>query len=196
MVEEISIAIIGLIITGIGLVIAILFNTLAIRSTSKIRHYEIMRNFEEKFHEIQNIDLHKDPLAYPMTLVNWCTFMEQMNKEKIIPIKFLSDYGNVFGEARWILVNLANFKKEHETSKKQYVDWCKKHGFEEIPTSPQKLDLIQSATKVKTLKISEIPSSKAQLFWCAKCKKFFRTAEDLKKHNDEKHGNENKSKTT
>jgi len=190
LVEGITVAIIGLTITGIALGVAIFFNTLAIRDGSKIRHYDIMRNFEEKFHEIQDIDLQKDPRTYPIKLVNWCTFMEEMNKEKIIPIKFLKSYDNVFGEARWIASNILSMKKDNPYQ--HYIDWCKKHGFVEVKMSSEVLEALDSKLGVPSLKISGTSSSNAQLYWCEKCKKFFRTSKELTKHNDEKHGNENK----
>ena len=85
MVEEITIALIGIILTGIGIGVGLYFNIRATHQNTKSRHYQILKDNEERFHQIDGLDKDGDPRTYFMHICNFATHLHQLIDYNICP---------------------------------------------------------------------------------------------------------------
>ena len=142
-------ALIALILTGIGIFIALVFNFFATKQNSRTQLYQILKDLEDKFHKIEldfPIGTKYDFRNYFMSLINFATFMANIEKQKIIDKELLlTNYRYNFEIGLWIYNHIidTDFQEQFEYFKK----FCKENKISE--SSPKKERLPEDMTIFK-----------------------------------------------
>ena len=115
MVDEITIALIGTIVTGIGLVVAIYFNIRATQQNTKAQQYTIMKNLIDEFHKVDDLaHTCNDPYDYASKVTNFAKFMRDLIEYKIIEKDLvLPSFQSVFERSLWIFEHDEDFFMKH-----------------------------------------------------------------------------------
>jgi len=187
MVEEVTIALIGLIITAIGIIGALIYNAYNTKQNTKSRYYQILKDLEDRFHKIQDMD-DTAPSSYFMHVVNFAGFMIRLIKEGIIPKDLVfPQYTTIFSESLWI----SNLVKD-KTKVEDIIEFCKENNVKEEQPPKRRLQGKRIQTKDFTsLIFSSNPDKEADIYVCPKCRHMSGTKEELKKHTVEEHQDKN-----
>lgn len=138
---DVSITLTALIVTGIGIFIALLFNIKAIKQNSKNQEYQMKKDFYEKFHEIQKIDYNK-PGDYITQLTNFAIMVWDLHKDGIVKKETItSDLKVIFEESMWFFTK-SNIK--FPEPQKDFQKWCKENKIKITSPSSNRLEHIKS----------------------------------------------------
>jgi len=122
-------ALIGIIIGAVGLGSAVFYNALKIKENTKSRYYQILKDLNQRFHEIQ--DIFDDETKFRMHVVNFALTTNQLIDLKIIPKKYVvPSFKFAFSDALWILNRMKNGVKEEEDSQ-DFIKFCKDNKIKE-----------------------------------------------------------------
>lgn len=122
-VEEVTIALTGITITGIGVIIVLIFNIKAINENSKNQEYQMLKDFFESFHEIQRIPVN-DLSMYITEATNFCLLVYELHKQGIVKKNIItSQLYNIFGETIWFY----HKGNADDDGSKQFLAWCEKN---------------------------------------------------------------------
>jgi len=128
--------IIGLFISIGGLIAVVLYNALKIKQNTKSQYYQVLKDLDKRFHDIQNID--SDGTRYLMNVHNFGHFIKELIDAKIVPKKLvLQPYKILLGETFWIIQHLHLFEQEKDAI--SFVKFCQDNHIEE--KSPPKWTL-------------------------------------------------------
>jgi len=181
---EVIIALIAVIITGIGVAIAVFFNIRATRQNTKSQYYQIMKDLEERFHQIRDLTENDLP-KYAMHTCNFAQFMVELIDQKIVPKKMVyPNYQPIFGEALWILNNITN--KEIKKDCKEFLDFCNENDIKEERISKSRLSKNKLYSEsLSSLIFSSDENKDADIYTCPICRYMFKTKKELAKHKKE-----------
>ena len=128
---DVAVALLGLIVTGIAIVIALIFNIKAIKQNSRNQQYQMKKDFYEKYHEIQAVPI-DDPSTYASKVQNLTKMIWDLYNDGIVPEEMLTyDLADVVEETLWIYRKGKFQGIELDTDLK---NWCDSHGLK--PKSP------------------------------------------------------------
>jgi len=180
-VEVVTIALIGVIITGIGIGIGLYFNIRATNQNTKSRYYQILKDNEERFHQIQSLDKDADPRTYFMHTSNFATFLYQLVEEGICPKDLIMEYRETLGEGLWVIKNVTSLEKEFL----KYIKFCEDNKIKPKMPSRSRLKGRINADSVTSLIFSSDENKDADIYNCPVCRSMFGTKEEFSKHKKE-----------
>jgi len=181
-VEVGTIALIGVIITGIGIGIGLYFNIRAINQNTKSRYYQILKDNDERFHQIHSLDKDSDPRTYLMHITNFATHLYQLIDEGICPKNFILPHrSRTLSEALWIIKNATKLEKEFP----EYVKFCNDNNLKPEMPSRTRLKGRIDLDSVTSLIFSSDVNKDADIYNCPVCRGMFGTKEEFSKHKKE-----------
>ena len=128
MVESVVIAIIAVILSGIGITVGFFYNAHSIQQNTKTRYYQISKDLLDRFQEIENIS-DKKSIEYKSKINNFAFFMILLIKRKILPKEYIfPEYNYIFQNALWVI------NRESPTIKANLgavIDFCQKNKIPE-----------------------------------------------------------------
>ena len=123
-------ALIGIIIGAVGLGSAVFYNAPKIKENTKSRYYQILKDLNQRFHEIQ--DIFDDETKFKMHTVNFGLTTKQLIDLKIIPKKYVvQSFKFAFSDALWILNRMEKGFEEEEEDTKDFIKFCKDNEIKE-----------------------------------------------------------------
>lgn len=156
--DEITIALIGAILTGIGIIIAIKYNIKAINQNSKNNEYLMTKDFFEKFHEIQNIP-EDDVTNYVIKINNFSQMVLDLHLAGIVNKNMITEnLITVFREAYWFHNSIKDGKnKEME----KFDQWCDENKIKPESPTEGRTQYIESITREKdsTIYVNKKPNT-------------------------------------
>ena len=181
MVDSVAIGLIGVILTGIGVAIAIFFNIRATKQNTKSHLYQVIKDLDDKFHEIENIP-RKQITKYMMYSGNHAGFIFDLVGFGILDKKLvLENYKQRLGCGLWIFNNLVT--KEIKDSCKDYIKFCNDNNVKEIEVSEARMSYVKMMNnKLTTLTFSSDASLEANIYRCPICTSMFGTKEEFLIH--------------
>jgi len=142
---DVSIALIALIVTGIGIFIALLFNIKAIRQNSKNQQYQMKKDFYEKFHEIQSIP-HSETAEYVTKMTNFALMVWDLHIDGIVKKETItSDLEMIFQHTVWFYTE-SNIEGQKPDPK--FLKWCKENGIVSKKPSRSRMEYLKSKSLV------------------------------------------------
>lgn len=138
MVEEVTIALIGLIVTGVGIFIALLFNIKAVQQNTKNLEYQVMKDVFKEFHDIQKIPIER-PSEYIIKINNFSQMILELHLSGIVKKNIIVEgLSALFAEAYWIHNNMKGEKTEEI---KALDSWCDENNIKPV-------SIVKARTKV------------------------------------------------
>ena len=109
--ESTVIAIVAVILSGIGITVGFVYNARSIQQNTKTRYYQIAKDLLAKFHHIDDIS-YSDPNGYFSATNNFTMFMVTLVAKGIVPKNYiLPVFQDTFAESLWIINHTAIPKK-------------------------------------------------------------------------------------
>lgn len=181
MVDSVSIGLIGVILTGIGVGIAIFFNIRATKQNTKSHLYQIIRDLESRFHEVESIPK-EETTKYLMYSGNYATFIFDLIKLGILEKEVvLEQYTRQLSHGLWIFNNVVT--KEIKDSVQDYIKFCNENKIEERKVSEERMKHTKfTNNKLSTLTFSSDEKLNADIYRCPICTKMFGTKDEFSLH--------------
>jgi len=126
-------ALIGVIISAMGITIGLLYNARSIKQNTRTRYYQIQKDIEKEYHKVM-VENFEDDGIMSVRINNFAIFLIKIVNRKMIPKKhILPYYDDVMGQALYVqdmlkdtLDDRPGLKKEVELLQK----FCKENNIE------------------------------------------------------------------
>ncbi len=158
---EATISIIALVLTGIGILVALVYNYFATKQQSRMQLYQIMKDLEDRFHKIEVTDFpigtDYDYRNYFTSLLNFATFMANLEKLKMIDAELLLiSYRYNFEIALWIKKHALN--TAYPENLDNFDKLCKDNNIVEVEPHEERLP----KDKFETIDFDELKDSEKE----------------------------------
>lgn len=177
---------IGIIIAGISIGAAIAYNAYTVNQNTKARHYQMLKDADDRFGELQNLDK-EDPRNFFAQLTNFGILLVDCVNEGVTPKNLLiSRYKRIIGESLWLIKNATKLQEEN----KEFIEFCKSENIEPVMPSREILSRGRIQTgSLTSLIFSSDETKDADIYNCKKCKMMFGKKDEYKKHLEKNHKN-------
>ena len=138
-VNEITIALFGIIFTGIGVIIALIYNKKAIDQNSKNHKYQMTKDFFESYSKIQRIP-ENDTARYLTEQTNFCILVYDLYNADIVDKSIITGHLNSsFEETVW-LYQTTGLSDDYTL---KFLKWCDENGISAQSPNPIRMGNIK-----------------------------------------------------
>lgn len=177
---------IGIIIAGFSVGVAIAYNAYTVNQNTKARHYQMLKDADDRFNEIQNLNK-EDPRNFFAQIANFGILLVDCVNEGVTPKNLLIPrYKRVIGESLWLIKNATKTQEEN----KEFIKFCESENIDPVMPSREIMSKGKfQSDSLTSLVFSTDETKDADIYNCKACKKMFGKKEEYKKHLDENHRN-------